>query len=87
MKKSIEQANAAFQEILDEQIYVEEGAAKNVSEIQLEEANIRQKTEFAILRNLRTYPKRVRAVCRRDRKSKSGCRTFRRGCEEKTGRY
>ena len=47
-EKEIEQANAAFQEILDEQIYVEEGAAKNVSEIQLEEANIRQKTEFAI---------------------------------------
>ena len=47
-EKEIEQANAAFREILDEQIYVEEGAAKNVSEIQLEEANIRQKTEFAI---------------------------------------
>ena len=47
-EKEIEQANAKFQEILDEQIYVEESAAKNVSEIQLEEANIRQKTEFAI---------------------------------------
>ena len=47
-EKEIEQANAAFQEILDEQIYVEEGAAKNVSEIQLEEANIRQKKEFEI---------------------------------------
>ena len=47
-EKEIEQANAAFREILDEQIYVEESAAKNVSEIQLEEANIRQKTEFAI---------------------------------------
>ncbi|MGN0291572.1 MAG: chromosome segregation protein SMC [Lachnospiraceae bacterium] len=47
----IEQANKEFQEILDEQIYMEESAAKNVSEIQLEEANIRQKTEF-VLENL-----------------------------------
>lgn len=47
----IEEANKEFQEILDEQIYMEESAAKNVSEIQLEEANIRQKTEF-VLENL-----------------------------------
>ncbi len=42
----IEQANKDFQEILDEQIYMEESASKHVSEIQLEEANIRQKSEF-----------------------------------------
>ncbi len=47
----IEEANAKYQEILDEQIYMEEGAAKAVSEIQLEEANIRQKGEF-VLENL-----------------------------------
>lgn len=47
----IEQANKEFQEILDEQIYIEESASKNVSEIQLEEANIRQKAEF-VLENL-----------------------------------
>lgn len=47
----IEQANKKFQEILDEQIYMEESASKNVSEIQLEEANIRQKAEF-VLENL-----------------------------------
>lgn len=47
----IEKANAQYQQILDEQIYMEEGAAKAVSEIQLEEANIRQKGEF-VLENL-----------------------------------
>lgn len=47
----IEKANQKYQEILDEQIYMEESAAKNVSEIQLEEANIRQKAEF-VLENL-----------------------------------
>lgn len=47
----IEQANKDFQEILDEQIYIEESVSKNVSEIQLEEANIRQKVEF-VLENL-----------------------------------
>lgn len=44
----IEKANQEFQEILDEQIYIEESASKSVSEIQLEEANIRQKVEFVI---------------------------------------
>ncbi|MCI8327080.1 MAG: chromosome segregation protein SMC [Lachnospiraceae bacterium] len=47
----IEQAGRELQEILDEQIYVEESAAKNVSEIQLEEANVGQKAEF-VLENL-----------------------------------
>jgi len=44
----IEQANKNYQELLDEQIYIEESAAKAVSEIQLEEANIRQKAEFVL---------------------------------------
>ncbi len=47
----IEVENQKYQEILDEQIYIEESAAKAVSEIQLEEANIRQKGEF-VLENL-----------------------------------
>ena len=47
----IEVENQKYQEILDEQIYIEESASKAVSEIQLEEANIRQKGEF-VLENL-----------------------------------
>lgn len=38
----------AFQKILDEQMYLEEGAMKRVSELQMEEANAKQKVTFAL---------------------------------------
>ncbi len=87
MKKRSSRRNAAFQEILDEQKNLcRRGCGKNVSEIQLEEANIRQKTEFAI-EKLERIQREAERFAEEDRKSKSGCRLFRRGCEEKTGRY
>lgn len=50
----IEEQNKKFQSILDEQIYLEESASKSVSEIQLEEANYRQKAEFILENEMRT---------------------------------
>ena len=47
-EQEIEEANVKFQETLDEQIYMEESAAKGVSEVQIEEANIKQKAEFVL---------------------------------------
>lgn len=42
----LEEEGKRLQEELDEQMYLEESVAKNVSQIQLDEANIRQKAEF-----------------------------------------
>lgn len=47
-EKEIEQENQAYQEKLDEQLYLESSVGKAVSEVQMEEANIRQKHEFAV---------------------------------------
>lgn len=42
----IQEENNQFQAVLDEQIYLESSVSKAVSEVQLEEASIRQKVEF-----------------------------------------
>ena len=39
--------SSQFKQVLDEQIYIESSVNKTVSEVLMEEANIRQKTEFA----------------------------------------
>lgn len=46
-EEEIAEENKKFQETLDEQIYLESSVNKTVSEVQMEEANIRQKREFA----------------------------------------
>ena len=43
----IAEESQKFQEVLDEQLYLESSVNKTVSEVQMEEANIRQKSEFA----------------------------------------
>ncbi|MDD7178067.1 MAG: chromosome segregation protein SMC [Lachnospiraceae bacterium] len=45
-QKEIEEENERLQAILDEQIYLEEGATKEFSAIQIDESNFRQKTGF-----------------------------------------
>lgn len=47
-EQEIEIQNVAFQKTLDEQMYLEEGAMKRVAQLQMDEANSRQKVEFAI---------------------------------------
>ncbi len=46
-EQEIDAESRQFQQVLDEQIYIESSVNKTVSEVQMEEANIRQKTEFA----------------------------------------
>ena len=46
-EEEIEQENQRYQDALDEQIYLESSVNKTFSEVQMEEANIRQKSEFA----------------------------------------
>ncbi len=47
-EEEIQKESKEFQKILDEQMYLEEGAAREVSEVQMDEANFRQKIEFAL---------------------------------------
>ncbi len=46
-EEEIAEESRHFQEILDEQMYMAGSVNKTVSEVQMEEANIRQKSEFA----------------------------------------
>lgn len=46
-EEELERETANYQEILDEQLYLEGSAGRSFSEAQMEEANIRQKSEFA----------------------------------------
>ena len=47
-ESEIEEESKHFQEVLDEQMYMAGSVNKTVSEVQMEEANIRQKREFAV---------------------------------------
>ncbi|MCM1257694.1 MAG: chromosome segregation protein SMC [Roseburia sp.] len=46
-EQEIDMESSQFKQVLDEQTYMESSVNKTVSEVQMEEANIRQKTEFA----------------------------------------
>ena len=46
-EQEIDMESSQFKQVLDEQTYIESSVNKTVSEVQMEEANIRQKTEFA----------------------------------------
>ena len=46
-EEEIEKENQSYQAALDEQLYLESSVNKTFSEVQMEEANIRQKSEFA----------------------------------------
>lgn len=46
-EEEIDKENQSFQAALDEQMYLESSVNKTFSEVQMEEANIRQKSEFA----------------------------------------
>ncbi|MCX4319066.1 MAG: chromosome segregation protein SMC, partial [Lachnospiraceae bacterium] len=46
-EQEIDMESSQFKQVLDEQIYIESSVNKTVSEVLMEEANIRQKTEFA----------------------------------------
>ena len=46
-EEELEQETATYQEILDEKLYLEGSAGRSFSEAQMEESNIRQKSEFA----------------------------------------
>lgn len=47
-EEEIAQESKAYQEALDEQMYLESSVNKTVSEVQMEEANLKQKSEFAL---------------------------------------
>lgn len=47
-EKEIHTESATYQKVLDEKMYLEEGALREVTELQMDEANYRQRTEFAV---------------------------------------
>lgn len=47
-EREIHEESTGFQKILDEKMYLEEGALREVTELQMDEANVAQKTEFAL---------------------------------------
>ena len=54
----IAQGNQSYQDRLDEKLYLESSVNKAFSEVQMEEANIRQKSEFAI-QNIRRVDEEI----------------------------